>query len=118
MAEDAEPEFRILVEDLPFRHSVVEMSGDKILVLQHILDERAHLLAALHPRIRRKNAVTFTGKPFQSITHQMTSSVCCDSDSTYHVRFTSIRHSRESGNPGIPSERLPWTPAFAGDDDV
>jgi hypothetical protein len=75
VAENAKPEFRILVEDLPLRHSVMEMSGDKILVLQHVLDERAHLLAALHPRIRRKDAATFTGELFKRIPHRIISSV-------------------------------------------
>jgi hypothetical protein len=86
VAEDAKPEFRILVEDLPLRHSVMEMSGHKILVLQHILDERAHLLAALHPRIRRKDAVTFTGKPVETIAHQITSSFAICRPTTYRGR--------------------------------
>src|SRR5439155_23061753 len=30
----------------------------------------------------------------------------------YSIRLN--RHSRESGNPGQPTCRLPWTPAFAG----
>src|SRR6266852_3462896 len=30
----------------------------------------------------------------------------------YLIRLN--RHSRESGNPGQPTCRLPWTPAFAG----
>jgi hypothetical protein len=53
----------------------MEMRADEILVLEHILHERANLLAALQPRIRRKDAVTLTGKPFESIGHQITSSV-------------------------------------------
>src|SRR5947207_4024757 len=28
--------------------------------------------------------------------------------------YSISRHSRESGNPGPRSQRLPWTPAFAG----
>src|SRR5689334_18634712 len=98
MAENAKPEFRILVENLPLRHAVVKVRADEILVLQHVLDERAHLVAALRAGIRRKDTMTLTGKPFECIPHQTTSSVCCDSDSTYHVRITSIRHSRESRN--------------------
>src|SRR5271156_6230409 len=43
--------------------------------------------------------MTFTGKPLESIAHYITSSVCCVSDSTYHVRTTSIRDFRESENP-------------------
>jgi hypothetical protein len=69
MAEDAEPEFRILVEDLPLGHVVVEMSGDKILVLQHVLDERADLLATVDPGIFRQDAVTLSGELLESISH-------------------------------------------------
>ena len=53
VAEDAEPELRILVEDLALGHAVVEMGADEILVLEHVLDERADFLAALDPRIFR-----------------------------------------------------------------
>jgi hypothetical protein len=75
VAENAETELRILVEDLPLGHVIVEMRGDEILVLQHILNERADLFAALDPRIFRQDAVTLTGKPLESIAHQNTSSV-------------------------------------------
>jgi hypothetical protein len=92
MAENTKPEFRILVEDLPLRHSVVEMSSDEILVLQHVLDERAHLLAALHPWIRRKDTVTFTGKPFESIAHQITSSGLTR-PTTYRGRYATHKKS-------------------------
>jgi hypothetical protein len=75
MAEDAEPEVRILVEDLPLGHVIMEMSGDKVLVLQHVLDERADLLTTFDPGIFRQNAVTLSGKLLESISHQTTSSV-------------------------------------------
>jgi len=69
MAEDAESEFRILVEDLTLGHVVVEMSGDEILVLQHVLDERADLLATVDPGIFRQDAVTLSGELLESISH-------------------------------------------------
>src|SRR5271165_2715124 len=75
MAENAEPEFRILVEDLALRHAVVEMRSDEILVLQQVLDERADFPAPLDPRIFRQDAMTLTGKPLESIAHQITSSL-------------------------------------------
>jgi hypothetical protein len=74
MAEDAESEFRIFVEDLPLGHVVVQMSGDKILVLQHVLDERADLLTTFDPGIFRQDAMTLSGKLLESISHQTTSS--------------------------------------------
>src|SRR5215470_6859841 len=49
----------------------MEMRGDEIFVLQHILHKRANLLAALDPRIFRQDPVTFIGKLLESITHKI-----------------------------------------------
>ncbi len=51
MSQNAEAEFRVLVEDLAFGHLVAEMGGDESIVLQCLLDQRADLLAALDPGI-------------------------------------------------------------------
>jgi hypothetical protein len=58
MAENAEAERKILVEDLPLRNIVTEMSGDKRVVLQDLLDERTDFLAALDTRIVCQDAMT------------------------------------------------------------
>src|SRR5262249_14184089 len=73
VAKDAEIKFRVLIEDLPLGHSVVEMRADEMLVLEHVLNERADLPPALDARIFRKDAVTFGGELLESITHQRTS---------------------------------------------
>jgi hypothetical protein len=75
MTENAEPEFRILVEDLPFGHIVTEVSCDERIVLEDVLDERTDLLAALDARILRQHAVTLSGKLFESVAHHQTSSI-------------------------------------------
>jgi hypothetical protein len=70
MAKDAEPEFRILVEDLPLRNVVTEMSGDECIVLQHLLDERADFLAAGNSEIVRQDTMTCVRELIESVTHQ------------------------------------------------
>jgi hypothetical protein len=67
--EYAEPELRILVEDLAFGHTVVEMRRDEILILQHVPNERANFLAALDAGILRKNTVTFAGELLECVAH-------------------------------------------------
>jgi hypothetical protein len=73
VTENAEPEFRILVEDLAFRHAVVEMSFDEVFVLQDVLHERANLLPALDTLILRQDTMTFAGKLIERIAHPTTS---------------------------------------------
>src|SRR5215469_1154550 len=53
MAKNAEPQFRILVEDLPLGHIVAEVSGDKGIVSQDVLDDRTYFLPALDTGIVR-----------------------------------------------------------------
>src|SRR5439155_3665345 len=69
MAQNAEPELRVLVKDLALGHAVVEMRGDEIFVLEHLLNQRADLLAALDPRLLRQDTVTLTGELLESIAH-------------------------------------------------
>jgi hypothetical protein len=73
MAENAKPEFRILVEDLPLRNVVTEMSGDERVVLQDLLDERADFLAACDPWIVRQDTMTCVRKLRESVAHRPTS---------------------------------------------
>jgi hypothetical protein len=73
MGENAEPELRILIEDLPLRNVVTEMSGDESVILQNLLDERADFLAALDTGIVRQDAMTRIRKLRESVAHQPTS---------------------------------------------
>jgi hypothetical protein len=75
MAKNAEPELRVLVEDLPLRNVVAEMSGDERIVLQNLLDQRADFLAALDTGIVRQDVITSVRKLRESIAHQPTSSL-------------------------------------------
>jgi len=61
MAEDAESQFGILVEDFAVGHAILQMRGDEILVLQYLLDQRADLLVALDAGVRREDAMTLVG---------------------------------------------------------
>ena len=70
MGENAEPELRILIEDLPLRNVVPEMGGYESVIFQNLLDERADFLAALDTRIVRQDAMTRILKLRESIGHQ------------------------------------------------
>src|SRR6516162_8455381 len=69
MCENAEPEFRILIEDLPLQNVVPEMSSDECCVLQDVLDERADFLAALDTRIVHQDAMTCIRELLKSVAH-------------------------------------------------
>ena len=84
MAEDAESQFGILVEDFAVGHAILQMRGDKILVLQYLLDQRADLLVALDAGVRREDAMTLVGKLLKRI-HRM--------NSTVRDLLTAYRHS-------------------------
>jgi hypothetical protein len=75
MAKNAEPKLRILVEDLPLGNVVSQMSGDERVVLQDLLDERTHFLAALDTRIVRQDAMTCIRELREGVAHQPTSSL-------------------------------------------
>src|SRR5437016_14400157 len=70
VGENAEAELRVLVQDLALRHAVAEMPGDECLVLQDLLDERAHLLATPGPGFRREDAVTGGRELFERVPHR------------------------------------------------
>jgi hypothetical protein len=72
MCENAEPEFRILIEDLPLQNVVPEMSSDECCVLQDVLDERADFLAALDTRIVHQDAMTCIRELLKSVAHHPT----------------------------------------------
>src|SRR5215472_9366052 len=74
MAEDAESQFRILVEDFAVGHAIVQMRGDEIIVLQYLPDQRADFLAALDAGILREDAMTLVGKLLKRI-HRMNSTI-------------------------------------------
>jgi hypothetical protein len=73
VTQNAETEFGILIEDLTFGYIVTKVSGDKSIVFQDILDQRANLLAALSARIGGQYAVTFSGKLIECVAHYATS---------------------------------------------
>jgi hypothetical protein len=70
VAKNAEPEFRILIEDLPLRNVVTQMSGDERVVLQDLLDERADFLAARGSGIIRQDTMTCVRELLESVAHQ------------------------------------------------
>src|SRR5207245_7757256 len=70
MAENAETQLRIFVEDLPLRCGLRQMVADELRVGARFLHQRAHSLAALGPGIRGQDAVTIGGELFESVAHQ------------------------------------------------
>jgi hypothetical protein len=75
VAENAKPEFRILVEDFPLGDIFTKMSGNKSIVFEDVLDEGADLLASFGPGIVRQYTVTRSGELFESVPDQPTPSV-------------------------------------------
>src|SRR5579875_2234491 len=70
MAEDAEAEFGILVQNLALGHLVAEIGVDEIVVLQHVLDQRAHPLAPFDARILLEDPAAFRRKLLERISHR------------------------------------------------
>ena len=66
MAENAEAEFRILVEDLPLGAVIGQVLGDEFRIGAGAADQFADLLAAFRPRIGGKDAVSFLRKLLQT----------------------------------------------------
>jgi len=108
MAEDAESQFGILVENFAVGHAIVQMRGDEILVLQYLLDQRADLLAALDAGVRREDAMTLVGKLLKRI-HRM--------NSTVRDLLTAYRHSI-SGTTNLATSDSAGNAADAFDDVV
>jgi hypothetical protein len=71
MAEDAEAELRILVEDLPLRPVLGKVLADELRVGARSLDKRADLFAALGAGVGGKDAVTIGGELFESVSHRL-----------------------------------------------
>src|SRR5579872_5821866 len=69
MAEDAEAELRVLEQHLALGHVVAEVAFDEVLVLQHLLDQPADLLAPFRTGVRLQDAVTFRRKLFETVAH-------------------------------------------------
>jgi hypothetical protein len=69
MAENAEAELRVFVQDFALGSVVAEMRLDKIFVFQHLLDQRAHLLASLDLRILLEDPPAFRRKLLEAIPH-------------------------------------------------
>ena len=53
--------FRILIRDLPLRHTIMKMCGNEIVVFEDIF-EREDFLAALDHGVFRQDAVSLDGK--------------------------------------------------------
>ena len=69
VGENAEAELRILVEDLALGPVIAEMTRDEHVVLQHVLDERAHLPSALGPAVVREDASAGSGELLERVAH-------------------------------------------------
>src|SRR5215472_8875572 len=75
MAKDAEAELRVFVQHLAVRHVIVEMCPDEGIVLQHLQNQAADLLAPLDTRIVFEDPVAFRRELLEAVTHLMISSV-------------------------------------------
>src|SRR6186713_1276843 len=69
VGEDAEPERGVLVEDFPLGNVVAEVLGDEGLVLEHVLDDGAHLLAPVRTGIGFENGATGRRELLEGIGH-------------------------------------------------
>ena len=74
MGQDAKTEFRVFLENLARRHIVAQMGGDEVIILKHLLQQRAYLLLALGSEIGPENAVTVGGELFEGVRHNKVSS--------------------------------------------
>ena len=82
VAEDAEAELGVLVQHFALGDVVAEMRLDKIVVLQHLLDQGAYLLASLDARILLEDPAAFRRKLLEAIPHLTNSLMAsggCDS---------------------------------------
>ena len=58
VAENAKAELGVFVQHFALGDVVAEMRFDEVLVLQHLLDQGAHLFTSLDTRILREDPVT------------------------------------------------------------
>src|SRR5215471_4904624 len=75
MAENAEPELGILIEDFAFRVVVAQVLADEAFVDAGLLDEFADLFAAFRTRIGDQGVMTIGCELFERIPHRLTSFV-------------------------------------------
>src|SRR5690242_3969673 len=71
MAEDAEAELGILVENLPLRPGLGQVLTDELRIGARLLDESADLFAALGPGLGGEDAVTIGRELFERIGHRL-----------------------------------------------
>ena len=72
MGQDAETEFRVLVEDLALRHVIPEVCGHEGFILQDFLEERAHLLPTAGARVGFEDTMTRNGELLKCMSHAYT----------------------------------------------
>ena len=76
VTKNAEAEFWIFVQHLAVGHVVAEVRLYEILVLQHLLNERADLFPPFDTRVRLEDLVAFGGELLEIIAHQRPSLMC------------------------------------------
>jgi hypothetical protein len=69
MGQDAEAEFRILVEDFALWHVVPEVRGHEGFVLQDVPQERTHLLPAAGAGVGFEDTMTRSGELLKGMGH-------------------------------------------------
>jgi hypothetical protein len=74
VGEDAEAKLRVFIEDLALRHIVAEVGGDEVIVLQHVLQQRADLLPAGGSWVGLQGIVTGGGELLERVGHDHASS--------------------------------------------
>jgi hypothetical protein len=71
MAEDAEPELGILVENLPLRPVLRQVLSNELRIGARLLDEGADFFSALGPGLGGEDAVTIGRELFECIGHRL-----------------------------------------------
>jgi len=69
MSADAEAQVGILVDDLPIRCIVIDISGNELVVLECLLDEMADPLASRRAGILFENFLNVSRERFERKTH-------------------------------------------------
>src|SRR5271166_1909366 len=70
MTKDAEAELGIFVQHLALRHVIGEIRFNKIIVLQYVLDQRAHFLAPLDSGILLEDRAACRRELFEITLHK------------------------------------------------
>jgi hypothetical protein len=73
LSEDAEAKLGVFIEDLALRHIVAEVGGDEVVVLQHLLQERAYLLPSGRARVGCEDAMTVGSELLERVSHEYAS---------------------------------------------